>query len=49
MQHSNQSVGARGLMSDSPLERLQRDLTFYLRQPAPDATRLAIADYYLTT
>ncbi|CAM3804924.1 acyl-CoA dehydrogenase family protein [Mucilaginibacter galii] len=47
MNESNRSVGARGLMAASPLERLNRDLTFYLRQPAPDATRLAIADYFI--
>lgn len=35
------SVGARGLMRDLPIERIIRDLTFYLRQPAPDA---ALAD-----
>ncbi|MBE9584234.1 acyl-CoA dehydrogenase [Mucilaginibacter sp. JRF] len=47
MQSSNVCVGARGLMAPSPLELLNRDLTFYLRQPAPDATRLAIADYLI--
>lgn len=47
MNESNRCVGARGLMNGSPLERLNRDLTFYLRQPAPDATRLAITDYFL--
>lgn len=47
MQASNTCVGARGLMPPSPLERLNRDLTFYLRQPAPDATWLAIADYFI--
>ena len=31
------SVGARGLMRPHPIERIGRDLTLYLRQPAPDA------------
>ena len=30
-------VGARGLMRPFPFARLIRDLTMYLRQPAPDA------------
>lgn len=35
------SVGARGLLKPHPFERIGRDLTLYLRQPAPDA---ALAD-----
>ncbi|WP_051293100.1 acyl-CoA dehydrogenase family protein [Olivibacter sitiensis] len=31
-------VGARGLMAEEGIENLHRDLLFYLRQPAPDAT-----------
>jgi alkylation response protein AidB-like acyl-CoA dehydrogenase len=31
------SVGVRGLLRPSPIERILRDLTMYLRQPAPDA------------
>ncbi len=31
------SVGARGLLRPHPVERIVRDLTLYLRQPAPDA------------
>ncbi|MGY3052580.1 alkylation response protein AidB-like acyl-CoA dehydrogenase [Pedobacter sp. UYEF25] len=46
MKESNDCVGARGLMHPFPFERLNRDLTFYLRQPAPDATKLAIAHYF---
>ena len=34
-------VGARGLLRPEPFERLHRDLTHYLRQPAPDG---ALAD-----
>ncbi|UKT64781.1 acyl-CoA dehydrogenase family protein [Pedobacter mucosus] len=44
---SNRCVGARGLMHPYELERLHRDLTFYLRQPAPDATRIKIAEYFI--
>lgn len=46
MKESNQCVGARGLMHPFEFERLNRDLTFYLRQPAPDATKLDIANYF---
>ncbi|RYU80778.1 acyl-CoA dehydrogenase family protein [Hymenobacter persicinus] len=38
---AERSVGARGLLRPEPFERLHRDLTHYLRQPAPDA---AVAD-----
>jgi alkylation response protein AidB-like acyl-CoA dehydrogenase len=41
-------VGARGLMRPLPFERIHRDLTFYLRQPAPDATIADIGRYVLT-
>ncbi|UHG92844.1 acyl-CoA dehydrogenase family protein [Spirosoma oryzicola] len=41
-------VGARGLMGPLPFERIHRDLTFYLRQPAPDATLADIGRYVLT-
>lgn len=44
---SNRCVGARGLMHPFELERLHRDLTFYLRQPAPDATRIKIAEHFI--
>lgn len=47
MDDSNKCVGARGLMAPYQLERIFRDLTFYLRQPAPDATRLNVADYFI--
>lgn len=46
MKESNQCVGARGLMHPFAFERLYRDLSFYLRQPAPDATKLDIATYF---
>lgn len=38
LQLAERSVGARGLLQPEPFERLHRDLTHYLRQPAPDAT-----------
>ncbi|MDN3586236.1 acyl-CoA dehydrogenase family protein [Pedobacter aquatilis] len=47
IQDSNKCVGARGLMRPGSLERLHRDLTFYLRQPAPDLTRLNISDFFI--
>jgi alkylation response protein AidB-like acyl-CoA dehydrogenase len=31
------SVGAHGMLRPHPIERIGRDLTLYLRQPAPDA------------
>ncbi len=40
-----ESVGARGLLRPHPIERIVRDLTLYLRQPAPDAA-LAVAGEY---
>ncbi|WP_082455356.1 acyl-CoA dehydrogenase family protein [Hymenobacter sp. AT01-02] len=36
---AEQCVGARGLLKPEPFERLHRDLTHYLRQPAPDAAQ----------
>jgi alkylation response protein AidB-like acyl-CoA dehydrogenase len=41
LQLAERSVGARGLLRPQPFERLHRDLTHYLRQPAPDG---ALAD-----
>ena len=37
IQITERSVGARGLLQPNPIERIIRDLTLYLRQPAPDA------------
>jgi len=47
MEESNRCVGARGLMEPSPLGLFFRDLSFYLRQPAPDATRVNVGSFYL--
>lgn len=41
-------VGARGLLRPNSFERLHRDLTLYLRQPAPDASLVDIGKYVLT-
>ena len=38
MQRIIAGVGAHGLLRPHPFERLLRDLTMYLRQPAPDQT-----------
>ena len=41
------SVGMRGLLKPHPIERLGRDLTLYLRQPAPDAALAGAGAYTL--
>lgn len=41
-------VGARGLLRPHPFERIHRDLTLYLRQPAPDATLVDLGKFVLT-
>lgn len=41
------SVGMRGLLQPHPIERLGRDLTLYLRQPAPDAALTGAGAYAL--
>ena len=48
MQLTEQAVGARGLLRPLPFERIIRDLTLYLRQPAPDATIQDIGEYVST-
>ena len=48
MQLAERCVGARGLLQPGPIERIHRDLTLYLRQPAPDASLTGIADYVFT-
>jgi len=45
MQLVERSVGARGLLRPHPIERIVRDLTLYLRQPAPDAALADIGRY----
>ena len=45
----DRSVGARGLMPPSAVERVGRDLRLYLRQPAPDAVLTNAGRYALET
>jgi hypothetical protein len=42
-------VGARGLNKPFHFERIIRDLTIYLRQPAPDAALADAGRYVLET
>ena len=49
MQLAERCVGARGLLRPSPLERMHRDLTHYLRQPAPDAVLAAAGAHVLAS
>jgi alkylation response protein AidB-like acyl-CoA dehydrogenase len=42
MQRVTAGVGAHGLLQPARFERVIRDLTMYLRQPAPDATLAAV-------
>jgi alkylation response protein AidB-like acyl-CoA dehydrogenase len=41
------SVGAAGLLRPHPMEQIVRDLTMYLRQPAPDAALAAVGRHVL--
>jgi len=41
------SIGMRGLLQPHPIERIGRDLTLYLRQPAPDAAIAGAGAYVL--
>jgi alkylation response protein AidB-like acyl-CoA dehydrogenase len=43
------SIGVRGLLKPHPIERLVRDLSLYLRQPAPDAALTDAGRYALTS
>ena len=45
MQLAERSVGSQAFLQTSPLEQLHRDLTTYLRQPAPDATLTDIGSF----
>ncbi|MEH2255859.1 acyl-CoA dehydrogenase family protein [Nostoc sp.] len=47
MQLCERSVGTRGLMPPNPMERIIRDLTLYLRQPAFDASLANVGQYVL--
>ncbi len=48
MQHCERCVGTRGLLPPSPIERIIRDLTLYLRQPAFDAALSSAGQYALS-
>ena len=41
---AQQSVGVAAHFRAHPLSRVLTDLMVYLRQPAPDAQRMAVAD-----
>ena len=41
------SIGVRGMLKPHPVERLVRDLSIYLRQPAPDAALTDAGRYVL--
>lgn len=47
MQLCQRSVGTRGLLPPNPMERVIRDLTLYLRQPAFDASLANVGQYVL--
>jgi alkylation response protein AidB-like acyl-CoA dehydrogenase len=47
MQLCQRSVGTRGLLPPYPMERVIRDLTLYLRQPAYDAAIADVGAYVL--
>jgi alkylation response protein AidB-like acyl-CoA dehydrogenase len=46
---AQRSVGLSSLMATSPMERIVRDLSTYLRQPAPDAVRDGVASAVLAS
>ncbi len=48
IQACERSVGTRGLLPPTPIERIIRDLTLYLRQPAFDAAFATVGQYVLT-
>lgn len=45
MQLAERSIGSQAFLQPCPLEQLHRDLTTYLRQPAPDAVLTNIGTY----
>ncbi|KPQ33880.1 MAG: Acyl-CoA dehydrogenase [Phormidesmis priestleyi Ana] len=49
IQLSERCIGTNGLLPPHPMERIIRDLTLYLRQPAFDASLTGIGEYVLTT
>lgn len=47
MQLSERCIGTQGLLPPYPMERIIRDLTLYLRQPAFDASITGVGEYVL--
>ena len=41
------SVGLQGMMKPHPLERIHRDLSVYLKQPAPDKALSEVGKYFI--
>ena len=48
MQLSERCIGTQGLLPPHPMERIIRDLTLYLRQPAFDASLTGAGEYVLS-
>ncbi len=48
MQLSERCIGTLGLLPPHPMERIIRDLTLYLRQPAFDASLTGVGEYVLS-
>ena len=48
IQLSERCVGTQGLLPPHPMERIIRDLTLYLRQPAFDASLTGVGEYVLS-
>ncbi|WP_255413984.1 acyl-CoA dehydrogenase family protein [Pleurocapsa sp. CCALA 161] len=48
IQLSQRSIGTLGLLPPEPMERIIRDLSLYLRQPAFDAALTGVGKYVLT-
>ncbi|MGB3790324.1 MAG: acyl-CoA dehydrogenase family protein [Phormidesmis sp.] len=49
IQLSERCIGTQGLLPPHPMERIIRDLTLYLRQPAFDASLTGVGEYVLSS
>lgn len=49
LERVERGVGSRGMLRPHPVERIGRDLTTYLRQPAPDAALAGAGRYVLAS
>ena len=49
LERVERGVGSRGMLRPHPVERIGRDLTTYLRQPAPDAALAAAGGFVLAS